>query len=409
MTQYDYTTWQAITSIAGDEAIRQIAGQTSHNQALTSRNEVARNHSLRPWLQYQADLRKKSWPRFPKDQSWFWTDTLLQQASDWQSAVFKAKQFPNGCEMIDLCCGVGVDTVALTLHQHQVTAIDLDPLACFLAAANLSWHLGIPINQSDTDFSVGNHQVLCEDARKLIPNCTNYVHVDPDRRPDLIRTTQVDLMEPPLSDLESLLTRSRGGMIKLAPASQVTTPWSEKTCRLWIGDRRQCRQQLLVWGLDTFPVGTHCAADISHDTRQSIFAGDPQILSSATTEPEAYLFDFQPSIRAANLTGALADHLNVKSLGDVTGYLTGSTAIDHPLVDSYRVIESTGWDEKKVKRLLRAKDIGRLTVKKRGCRQLDPNRLQNSLSSENGNHHAVLLLAEIGRKQIAILAEHDHN
>jgi hypothetical protein len=165
----------------------------------------------------------------------------------------------------------------------------------------------------------------------------------------------------------------------------------------------------LVWGLDTFPVGTHCAADISHDTRQSIFAGDPQILSSATTEPEAYLFDFQPSIRAANLTGALADHLNVKSLGDVTGYLTGSTAIDHPLVDSYRVIESTGWDEKKVKRLLRAKDIGRLTVKKRGCRQLDPNRLQNSLSSENGNHHAVLLLAEIGRKQIAILAEHDHN
>lgn len=407
MTQYDYTTWQAITSVAGDDAIRQIAGQAVQNQSPTSRNEIARNHSLRPWLQYQADLRKRSWPRFPKEQSWFWTDTLLQQASDWQSAAFKAKQFPAECEIVDLCCGVGVDTVALALAQHRVTAIDLDPLACFLAAANLSWHLDLHAKQSDTNFTLGNHQILCEDARKFLPNCKNYVHIDPDRRPDLVRTTQVDLMEPPLNELESLLTRSRGGMIKLAPASEVASPWNENTCRLWIGDRRQCRQQLLVWGLENFPTGTHCAADISHDTPESVFAGDPRIDSSATTEPEAYLFDFQPSIRAANLTGALADHLNIKSLGDVTGYLTGSTAINHPLVDSYRIIESIGWDEKKVKRLLRSKDIGKLTVKKRGCKQLDPNRLQNSLSSDTGSNHAVLLLAEIGRKQMAILAEHN--
>jgi len=78
MTQYDYTTWQALTSIEGDEAIRQIAGQPSIAQAVLSRNEIARNPSMRPWLQYQADLRKRSWPRFPKEQSWFWTDTLLR-------------------------------------------------------------------------------------------------------------------------------------------------------------------------------------------------------------------------------------------------------------------------------------------------------------------------------------------
>jgi hypothetical protein len=238
-----------------------------------------------------------------------------------------------------------------------------------------------------------------------IEDLTDWVHIDPDRRPEEQRTTSAEWMQPSLDALETLLHQCPGGMIKLAPATEVPAPWSEKCCRLWVGDRRQCRQQLLIWGLPQFPSGQLGAISLDASANALPFLAESQPFADSTLTPNQFVFDFHPSLRASGLSAAFAISLGIESLGDVSGYLTGPNPIEHSLVDCYQVIEAIAWDEKKVRKMLREKSIGTLVVKKRGCKGLDPNKLQLSLPDKRGEKSGTLILAEINKKQMAVLVQ----
>lgn len=403
MSLADIDTWEILTSSFGEQIIRQMVGQTPLEEDTSEIPQHYRHRLLHAFCEQQAFWRKRSWPRFPREATWFWTDTLLQQASDWQTALYKATLFPTAAPVFDLCCGAGVDAVALS-HHHAVTAIDIDPLACYLTQANYDWNK-LDFAVDGTPRPQRSFAVECADTIDQIDDLQGWVHVDPDRRPDEKRTTSVELMQPSLEQLEPLLDRCAGGMIKLAPATEVPTPWSDSCCQLWVGDRRQCRQQLLIWGIPEFPAGYRGAVSLDASSLPAPYLAAPQPFADSTQSPNQFVFDFHPSLRAAGLSAAFAISLSVESLGDVSGYLTGPNAIEHPMVDCYQVIESIPWDEKKVRKMLRERSIGSLVVKKRGCKGLDPNKLQLSLPDKRGTQTATLILAEINKKQIAILAQ----
>ena len=403
MNILDQETWEHLISDFGEQAIRHLTGQPPLPDLPMPLEGTIRHRLLNAFCEQQAFWRKRSWPRFPREATWFWTDTLLQQASDWQTAQFKAQQFPVGALVHDFCCGAGVDAVALSDH-HDVVAIDMAPLACFLTQANYRWNRQ-PAEATELRNKPYSFSVQCADVADHLDNLSGWVHVDPDRRPDEQRTTSIEWMQPTLESLEPLLTQCQGGMIKIAPASEVVSPWIENSCRLWIGDRRQCRQQLLIWGLPQFPTGKHGAISLDTNGTPAQFFSVPEEEAGSTTQPGRFVFDFHPSLRASLLTAAFANSLGIESLGDLSGYMTSDKPIDDPLVDAYEVLESLPWDEKKVKRVLRERKIGSLVVKKRGCKGLDPNRLQTSLPDKRGDQKATLVLAEVYKKQVALLVQ----
>lgn len=403
MSLADIDTWEILTSSFGEQIIRQMLGQLPLEEETCEVPQHYRHRLLHAFCEQQAFWRKRSWPRFPREATWFWTDTLLQQASDWQTAQYKATLFPDAVPVFDLCCGAGVDAVALN-HQHPVTAIDIDPLACYLTQANYDWNK-IDFSLDGKPLPKRSFAVQCADVLDQLDELQDWVHIDPDRRPDEKRTTSADWMQPSLEQLQCLLSQCPGGMIKLAPATEVPAPWSDTCCRLWVGDRRQCRQQLLIWGLPQFPAGQLGAISLDATTSTSSFLSLSQPFADSTVTPNQYIFDFHPSLRASGLSAAFALALGIESLGDVSGYLTGPVPIEHSLVDCYQVIEALAWDEKKVRKMLREKSIGTLVVKKRGCKGLDPNKLQLSLPDKRGELAGTLILAEVHKKQIAILVQ----
>jgi hypothetical protein len=212
-------------------------------------------------LKQQRLLRQRSRHRFPEPQRWLWTERSLAQSSDWWSAQFKAGLFPCGEDRVDACCGAGVDTVALAAHG-QVTSIDADPLMTALTVSNAAAH-GQRVRAITGLVDQGLLSRLAQEAR--------WLHVDPDRRPSERRTTTADEFSPSLDELLESTPLFAGAVVKLAPSTRMSPQTEQRVedqCqRMWIGNRGECRQQLLL-------TGKLCDATVHH--RTAVLAEPPR-------------------------------------------------------------------------------------------------------------------------------------
>ena len=69
------------------------------------------------------ETRQRAKERLPKAEQLWLTRTGLEQATTWLVAQHKAKRFQGHKNVADLCCGIGMDTAALSKKTH-VLAID---------------------------------------------------------------------------------------------------------------------------------------------------------------------------------------------------------------------------------------------------------------------------------------------
>ena len=92
-------------------------------------------------------------------------------------------------------------------------------------------------------------------------------------------------------------------------------------------------------------------------------AGEPQ---SYAVDVDQYLFEPDPAVLAAKLTGILAAEHNLSAVSAGIAYLTGPNPIDDPALSCFAVEEVMPLDLRKVAGHLRERKIGRLEIKKRG-------------------------------------------
>ena len=115
-----------------------------------------------------------------------------------------------------------------------------------------------------------------------------------------------------------------------------------------------------------------------------------------------YVFDPDPAVLAAGLSGALAAEHGLSVTGPRAAYLTGDRAIADPALACFEVTDVLPLDLKRLRRLLHERGIGHLEIKKRGVAH-EPGQLRRRLHLR-GEGSAVLLLAPIGGTVTAILA-----
>jgi hypothetical protein len=348
-------------------------------------------------LLQQVTLRERARRKFAAADRMFFTPVGLEQATDEVVADYKAARFPARQPIADLCCGLGGDLLSLA-GRACTLGIDRDPAAMQFAEANCQTRA-----EPGQAFSAS---VVCADVAQAPLVDVAAWHIDPDRRPGGRRTTHVDRYEPGLAVIERLLQQWPAAAIKLAPAAEAPPSWQAEGELEWISRGGECKQ-LVAWlgplaAQPGWRRATILALAADRWTHRSVY-GRPDAPVAVASRLGRYLAEPDPAVLAAHLVGALAEERALAAVAPGAVYLTG----DEPLADAalswFKITEVLPFDVRRLKKLLRARGIAHLEVKKRGV-AIEPEQVRRQLRVP-GDESATLFVTRLGAAVTAILAQ----
>lgn len=355
----------------------------------------------------QVGLRRKAQKKFPFANRMLFTERGLQQATDFETATYKAGRFGKHERLADVCCGIGGDLLALG-RRSDVVGYDADEPTAIFAEANCRAMAasGEPFHGRAVAARAGVEQVAEVGAW----------HIDPDRRPQGRRTTNVELHEPSLETIETLLAANPDAAIKLAPGSDPPEVWRARAEWEWISYDGEAKQLCGWFGNLSMRHGLRRATAL-HSWKYAIKsltlegAADevrsPDDLPSPSPEVLRFVYEPDASVLAAHLVGTLATTYDLQPLAPGCAYLTSDQELHNGLLATFEVFDQMPFDIRKVRARLRELKFSDVEIKKRGV-DIDVARLSRELREEcDGGHNEgplTLILARRGDRVTALFA-----
>ncbi|KLL12249.1 SAM-dependent methyltransferase [Protofrankia sp. BMG5.30] len=346
----------------------------------------------------QHELRAAAGSKFSRAMEMFFTRAGLEQASPQVVAEHTASRYAAGDIVADLCCGIGGDMLALA-RQHQVIAVDADPLHLRVARANADV-LGVG----------GNVTTVLSDVRDVGLAGADAVFVDPARRAGQRRLRTGD-SEPPLSWCLELAGRVAKVGIKAAPGlprEAVPAGWELE----FIAVGRDLKEAV-AWSPALATTGTRATllpgghtltstpagrGACRRDVHQGAYGVETPVPVRA---PGEYLLDPNPAVTRAGLVAELARELGAWKIDGRIAFLSADTPIRTPFGRSLRVIDSAPWNQKQLPARLRALDVGSVDIRRRGLAgDVDELRKRLKLS---GTRRATLVMTRVDNRPWGLL------
>ncbi|SHG82665.1 THUMP-like domain-containing protein [Geodermatophilus nigrescens] len=345
-----------------------------------------------------ARLRARARPVFgaDADRLFLTADTLEQAGRPALAARRAARLLADGTDSAaDLGCASGTDTVALARAGARVLAVDLDPVARELTAANAE-ALGV----ADDVWVVAGDVVELVDAARggEIAGCAAAV-LDPARRAGGRRQLDPDRWSPPWSTVTALLDRVPRAVVKVAPGlDHDRVP--EGVEAEWVSVRGSIVEALL-WGRGVSEVWRRATVVRGDDVHELTAGADPGPAQAGPVG--AWLHEPDPAVIRSGLVSLVAAELGATLVDPTIAYLTSGAAPDSPWVTSYRVDEVLPFGLKRLRALLRARGVGRVVVKKRGS-AIEPETLARQLRGP-GDRSATVVVTRVAGAPTALVCD----
>ncbi|WP_327284948.1 MULTISPECIES: THUMP-like domain-containing protein [unclassified Streptomyces] len=328
----------------------------------------------------QARLRQRAVAKFGAEDAFrmYFTPGGGEMATRASVASYRAERLAAlGVRSVaDLCCGIGGDALAMARLGIRVLAVDRDPLTVAVARANAE-ALGltelIEVREADvTDVDTSGYDA---------------VFLDPARRGSgRGRIFDPESYSPPLSWAVEAARKAEYAAIKIAPGIPHEAVPSEAEAE-WISDHGDVKEAVLWFG--TAP-GT---------VRATLLPG-PRTLHTADPlpDPEAgpvgrYLYEPDGAVIRAHLVAEAAEQLAGRLIDPTIAYITADELRATPYATAYEITDVLPFGLKKLKALLREREVGVLTVKKRGS-AIEPEELRKKVKPQ-GPHSATVFLTRV--------------
>ena len=363
---------------AGQDGYDELAVQTELRRTTTAERVAA--------ALSQAELRRRAVPKFGDlAERMYFTHDGLEQATRLSVATHRAGRLQAAVtqSVIDLGCGIGGDLVAFARAGITTAGVDLDPVRVAVARANLAaLELAGAVQEAD--------------ATQVDPSPFDVAFADPARRGGRGRTFNVEEWTPPWSFVEGLL---RGNAcVKVAPGiPHALVPHGVEA--EWVSDRGEVKEAAL-WSGRLATVGRRATVIGDGGLATLTEEDDP---GSDVGDLGAFLYEPDGAVIRAGLVTAVAAGVNGRLVDRKIAYVTSDESFRTPFARSYRVLEELPYREKQLRAALRARGIGRLTIKKRGV-DVVPEQLRRRLDL-HGEGAATLVLTRRSGAGVALLVE----
>ncbi len=341
-----------------------------------------------------AILRIQASQKFPFAGRMYFTRQSLEQASAYEVAAYRAKRFAGFDYLADLGCSIGADTLALAAQAFTI-GVDMDRLRLAMAQANMQ-ALGM---ESRARF-------VQADLVQPLPFASQpglALFFDPARRSQGRRLHSVHEYRPALDVIRgwppALGVKISPGvrMQELAPYDAevefISLRGELKDALLWFGPLKTAYRRATV-----LPGPHSLAADESGPD-----SGDLEEPARKLGEPQAYLYEPDPAVLRAGLVVPFAEQIGAWQLDADIAYLTSDRLVNTPFARAWVIEDWFPFSLKKLRQVLRSRQVGRVVVKKRGS-PLQPETLIRELRLK-GDQERVVFLTHLRGRPIVILSQ----
>ncbi|GKQ34334.1 class I SAM-dependent methyltransferase [Streptomyces sp. A012304] len=327
----------------------------------------------------QARLRQRAAAKFGAEDAerMFFTPHGVEQSTRASVAAYRAARFREVgvTSVADLCCGIGGDAIALARAGIRVLAVDRDPVTAAVARANAE-ALGLG----------GLIEVREADVTEVDTAGYDAVFVDPARRSaGRGRIFDPEAYSPPLSWAVGAALRAPRAALKVAPGIPHEAVPAEAEAE-WISDGGDVKEAVLWFG--TAPGAV----------RATLLPGPRTLLGAGLPDPGVrpvgrYLYEPDGAVIRAHLVADVARDVDGGLLDATIAYVTADALRPTPYATAYEITDRLPFNVKKLKALLREREVGILTVKKRGS-AVEPEELRRKVKPQ-GPHSATVFLTRV--------------
>ncbi|MEW1753966.1 methyltransferase domain-containing protein [Streptomyces angustmyceticus] len=353
----------------------------------------------------QARLRQRAAAKFGADAGrMYFTPNGVEQSTRATVAAHRAERLAalGVRTLADLCCGIGGDALALARAGIRVLAVDRDPLACAAARANAE-ALGL----------AELIEVRCADVTEVDTAGYDAVFVDPARRGKATtkgaarsaslggggratggRIFDPEAYSPPLSWAVEAARKAPVAALKIAPGvPHDALPEDAET--EWISDGGDVKEAV-VW----FGAAQGGAGRITPGGRRATLlpAGD-SLLGAGLPDPEPgpvgdWLYEPDGAVIRAHLVADVAREIDGRLIDPTIAYLTADRLAETPYATAYAITDVLPFHVKRLKALLREREVGIAVIKKRGS-AVEPEELRRKLKLGGGRNSCTIFLTRV--------------
>jgi SAM-dependent methyltransferase len=308
----------------------------------------------------QVALRRRAVAKFGADAGrMFFTRAGLEQATRGEVATRRAARLATALAgpastlpvVADLGCGVGADTIAFARAGLRVLAVDADPLATAVTAANVA-ALGLADRVTASTM----------DARDVALDGVDAVFCDPARRTTTGRRVfDPSAYSPSWNFVAGLAATVPYTVLKLAPGIDhaLVPPGAEAE---WVSV-----------GGDVVEAAFWCGPLAEVPRRATVLNKDEHAELTGTGSRQApvgpvrkYLYDPDGAVVRAHLVAEFAATVDGTLADPTIAYVYADSPRLTPYAKCLEVLEVLPFSLKRLRAALRARDAGRLTIAKRG-------------------------------------------
>ncbi|WP_127126596.1 methyltransferase domain-containing protein [Georgenia sp. SYP-B2076] len=331
------------------------------------------------------------------------TPAGLEQATRLGVAAHHARRYADaGSRLVaDLGCGLGGDAMALSALGVPVLAVEADEATAALATANL---------RRFPTASVRHGDALTLD---LAAAGVDAVFADPARRTGGGRRIfDPAAYSPPLDALLALRATVPALGMKVAPgipygalphdahAQWVSVGGDVVEAGLWFGPlapEGPGRSALVLAEGSTHVL---LESDAALGTAGGTAAAPAR--AGEVRDVGAYLYEPDGAVIRAGLVARTAEILGAGLVSPDIAYLTADALAPTPFATAYRILDHFPFGLKRLRAYLRARDVGALTIKKRGT-AVEPEQLRRQLGLRGRVSTTIVLTRLAGHQSVLVV------